>query len=383
MTQAATTNSTPACVDDHSATATQMRAQTDPYPSEAESLATSLIGELERLRYVLSQLSGRTFWYQDPVEGGRPNLLLNASAEAWSAGTSSAPDSWTLSGAGATVARNATAAQVKHATYSADVVRVGADATLSQAATVRAGGTGYFRSRTYTLAVWVRVTVASRARIALYDGVGSTESSYHTGGGSYERLSVTRTLSATATELTARLLVDTADTTAQFDAALLAEGYLGAAFTPNFVDQPGVPNSIGARVFNTLAISIADATATAVTFDSERFDTSDFHSTVSNTSRLTIPVAGVCHVSGHLQWAANATGTRRAAIRLSGSTLLAEQRTDNSGASVVTGISVSTLYRFAATDYLELLAEQNSGGALNVNTAGNTSPEFAVYCLGP
>lgn len=55
---------TPACVDDYSASVSQMRTTTDPYPSSAESLATTLAGELERLRYQLKALVGKTYWYE-------------------------------------------------------------------------------------------------------------------------------------------------------------------------------------------------------------------------------------------------------------------------------------------------------------------------------
>ncbi len=61
-------NLTPTGMDDASTNATAMQTTADPYPGGAESLATSLSGELQRIRYVLSQISGMTYWYQDPVE---------------------------------------------------------------------------------------------------------------------------------------------------------------------------------------------------------------------------------------------------------------------------------------------------------------------------
>lgn len=69
-------NLTPAGIDDYSATATDMRQTTDPYPLLSESLATSLQGEIERLRYQVHQLkmaiasSSNTYWYQDVPPGG-------------------------------------------------------------------------------------------------------------------------------------------------------------------------------------------------------------------------------------------------------------------------------------------------------------------------
>lgn len=51
---------------DYSADAATMRATTDPYPASTESLATDGKGEIERLRYLLAQITGMTYWYQDP-----------------------------------------------------------------------------------------------------------------------------------------------------------------------------------------------------------------------------------------------------------------------------------------------------------------------------
>lgn len=60
------TYQTPAATDDYSTTITEMRTETDPYPSSVESQATSLAGELERIRYLIKQITGTTYWYQDP-----------------------------------------------------------------------------------------------------------------------------------------------------------------------------------------------------------------------------------------------------------------------------------------------------------------------------
>ncbi len=59
----------PAGVDDYSSTATQMRIQTSPGALGSESLATSLAGEIERLRYVIQRIIGSsaTYWYQAPL----------------------------------------------------------------------------------------------------------------------------------------------------------------------------------------------------------------------------------------------------------------------------------------------------------------------------
>lgn len=56
----------PSGIDDYSTNAATMRTSTDPGESGTESLATSLAGELERIRFVLKEMKGAdvTYWYQ-------------------------------------------------------------------------------------------------------------------------------------------------------------------------------------------------------------------------------------------------------------------------------------------------------------------------------
>lgn len=137
-----------------------------------------------------------------------------------------------------------------------------------------------------------------------------------------------------------------------------------------------------ARVFNSANISINNATFTALTFDSERWDTGNFHSTSSNTSRLTVPTAGLYDIGGSVVFAANATGMREAAIRVNGSTFIVEQGPQPPTVTDGARVQVSTQYQLAAGDYVELMAFQRSGGALNVIASGNSSPEFWIVRLG-
>ena len=67
--------------------------------------------------------------------------------------------------------------------------------------------------------------------------------------------------------------------------------------------------------------SISNNTYTIVNWDSEVFDTDAFHSTSSNTSRVTIPTgkSGKYQVTVNMPWDWNASGYRRFAIKLNGS----------------------------------------------------------------
>jgi len=68
-------NMKPSGIDGSSGNISEMRAQTDPYPLGVASLPTSLQGELERIRYVIKQLAGTTYWYEAGFLGAASSSL--------------------------------------------------------------------------------------------------------------------------------------------------------------------------------------------------------------------------------------------------------------------------------------------------------------------
>lgn len=140
--------------------------------------------------------------------------------------------------------------------------------------------------------------------------------------------------------------------------------------TPNF--------DIRARVYNSANISIPNSTVTALTFNSERWDTgaTGMHSTATNTNRLTAQLSGLYHIFGHVSFATNAIGIRVVYIRVNGTTNIAIQ--SNTALSSDSRFSIGTDYYLSVGHYVELLVYQDSGGALNVLSAGNYSPEFGM-----
>lgn len=139
--------------------------------------------------------------------------------------------------------------------------------------------------------------------------------------------------------------------------------------------------SIWARVFHNATQSITTATLTALAFNSERFDTNVIHDNSTNNSRLTCKTAGVYLIVGHCDFASNATGYRAVVPRLNATTYLGGVY-----ANAITGTDVrlnfSTVYPMAVNDYVEFMVYQTSGGALNVQTAANYTPEFMIVRLG-
>lgn len=60
-------NLNPAGLDGYSDNTATMQIQTSPGGVGTESLATSLAGEIERLRFVIARIAGTTYWYSTPA----------------------------------------------------------------------------------------------------------------------------------------------------------------------------------------------------------------------------------------------------------------------------------------------------------------------------
>ncbi|MHB9144732.1 MAG: hypothetical protein ACYC5Y_05275 [Symbiobacteriia bacterium] len=159
------------------------------------------------------------------------------------------------------------------------------------------------------------------------------------------------------------------------------------------VDQSGnltvggklLHTGLGARVASDVAQSIANNAWTELTFNLESWDTDAIHDTVANNTRLTCQTAGKYLITGNVEFAANAAGDRRLAIRLGGAlgSYIAEQSANAVGtAGVPSVLSISTIYDLAAGAYVELMAYQGSGGALNTNPDGEFSPVFSMIKVG-
>jgi len=152
---------------------------------------------------------------------GSGNQLDNGNFEDWTAGVDVAPDGWILEGAGATILRGEDVPKLGN--YYARMVRDGADCYLHQDIHAEKG-IDYWKGRVVTFSCWTYAVVADRARISIYDGVGYTHSSYHTGVAGWEFLTVTRTIDAGATYVRLACSVLTGDTFGAFDGAMLVEG---------------------------------------------------------------------------------------------------------------------------------------------------------------
>jgi len=139
----------------------------------------------------------------------------------------------------------------------------------------------------------------------------------------------------------------------------------------------------GVALYNTTGQSLANATATAVTFDTEVFDTDAFHSTATNTSRITIPagLAGKYQVNAIFTWQGNNTGFRTLGLYKNGAIYQWAPQVLGSTVMNAGGVTFSTILTLAVTDYIEIFAYQSSGGALSLN-AGPSDCSYSVSYLG-
>ena len=138
----------------------------------------------------------------------------------------------------------------------------------------------------------------------------------------------------------------------------------------------------GAAVTKNTTQTLSNATYTAVEYQVEDFDTDSFHSTVSNTSRMTIPSGkgGKYLITCAVTWKITSTGDRRIGIYKNGSALIYPIGIVPVAADD-TRISTSVIYNLVANDYIEIFAFQNTGG--NLNLAGNANEnQFTITYLG-
>ena len=144
------------------------------------------------------------------------------------------------------------------------------------------------------------------------------------------------------------------------------------------------PTFVGCRLFNSTNQSIPTNTPTEVTLNSEAFDTNGFHSTVTNTARITIPsgYAGKYLVTASWEWdGGSTTGARELFIRKNGN--LALGNVNYIGASPHQSYTQNVIFPIdlIVGDYLSMWVQQNSGGNANGQCTQNYT-NFSVIWLG-
>lgn len=138
----------------------------------------------------------------------------------------------------------------------------------------------------------------------------------------------------------------------------------------------------GCYLRRTTSQSIATLTESPISFNGEDFDTDGYHSLVTNPTRLTIPVGGGGYylVNAGCSYTANVTGARQTTIYKNGlasGPRIAFNSRAGSTAGFPARVQISTgVVALVAGDYLELVAYQESGGALNVEGSATLGLTF-------
>jgi len=121
---------------------------------------------------------------------------------------------------------------------------------------------------------------------------------------------------------------------------------------------------IGCRVIMTADQLISHGTHTPVNFDAEDYDTDSMHDNAVNNTRVTFNTAGKYLIIVTALWQSSNTGFRILRVRLNGANGIMANYVNAIATSART---ISALFEFAITDYIEITVYQNSGGNLNLD----------------
>ncbi len=140
----------------------------------------------------------------------------------------------------------------------------------------------------------------------------------------------------------------------------------------------GTTGSVSCRATANANQSIANSTATVLAFGgTDAYDTEGFHDPGGNNTRHTIPAGrgGTYHFLAGMQWASNPTGQRQMWLRLNGTITLGFVLQNAAGGPHI--MQVGGDASLVAGDYVEVVCQQSSGGALN-SELGNGQPFFSI-----
>ena len=140
----------------------------------------------------------------------------------------------------------------------------------------------------------------------------------------------------------------------------------------------------GCSAQNSAALTINSATWTAITLNSEEFDTDNYHDTSTNTSRMTIPsgksgkflINGIIRYEGYNGWINAET-----AIYKNGSKAKSVSQFSNGTTGGAFTFTISGIFNAVAGDYFEFYVWQNSGSTRQY-FIDTTNGAFQIAYLG-
>lgn len=136
-----------------------------------------------------------------------------------------------------------------------------------------------------------------------------------------------------------------------------------------------------AAIYKAANQSINNNAITTLTFDTERWDNDNMHDG-ANPTRLTCRTPGLYVVTAGVEFATNGAGQRQVMIVKNGVTFIALDGRQTPAAALPARFVTTAQDLLAVGDYLEIQVFQNSGGALNVTAAPQSSSEFRACRVG-
>ena len=171
----------------------------------------------------------------------------------------------------------------------------------------------------------------------------------------------------------------------------LAIGTTGQVLTvsggvPSWGTVSSSPTYVGCRLYNTTGTnpSCSNDAVTTITFNNETFDTDGFHSTTTNTSRITIPSgkAGYYRVTAHLFMQAPTNETSEYQLRINKNGTLSSYLAWGPGDDAAdTGKSINDVFNLAVGDYVEMAVYHNAGTSRTV-TGSEIRTHFEATFIG-
>lgn len=200
--------------------------------------------------------------------------------------------------------------------------------------------------------------------------------------------SVTGAIANTIVDAKADLIVGTAaDTPGRLAVGTDGQVLTAASTTGTGLAWTTISTGItfsGCLLTNNGSQTIPNNTDTFLTYNTETYDTDGYHSTSSNTGRLTIPTgkSGYYYVYSLVRWDNNTSGLRTMQITQgSGQSSIGVIEATPGGASAYIGFHQGSIRYAAAGDYFECKVNQTSGGNLNVR-ANTNDCFFGIQYLG-
>lgn len=143
-----------------------------------------------------------------------------------------------------------------------------------------------------------------------------------------------------------------------------------------------IPAFNGASVYNSTNTSTTSGVSQYLTFDSEQFDTNSYHSTSSNTDRLTVPTTGYYRINASIRWQQASGGPSDRVLFIQSSSYGTVAQVYNTVAAAITfQQNVELVQYLPANSYIQIGVQQISGGALNV-VNGNNATWAQIQYLG-